>query len=185
VFWLRPSDIAFDQRVPDGIAQVMFETQRYYQAELGKTIALNDPIVEVVVGEHNRTWYETTPIGGDSHWYPTLNMVDELTRRFNLPGSGLYVGEISAQGANQGGGARTGFVHLTLMDVDGAAGLSGNMNRWYGGMVHELGHALGLPDSTSTDGTPMSASFYSYPNTHFTQAQQNSMLSGPRASFLL
>ncbi len=47
------------------------------------------------------------------------------------------------------------------------------MNRWYGGMVHELGHAFGLPDSSSTDGTPMSASFYNYPNTHFSQAQKN------------
>jgi len=24
------------------------------------------------------------------------------------------------------------------------------MNRWYGGVVHELGHAFGLPDATST-----------------------------------
>jgi hypothetical protein len=31
----------------------------------------------------------------------------------------------------------------------------------------------------------MSASFYSYPNTHFAQAQKDSMLSGPRATFLL
>ena len=58
------------------------------------------------------------------------------------------------------------------------------MNRWYGGMVHELGHALGLPDSTSTDGTPMSASFYNYPNTHFSQAQKDRILSGPYGSFL-
>ncbi len=58
------------------------------------------------------------------------------------------------------------------------------MNRWYGGMVHELGHGFGLPDSTSTDGTPMSASFYSYPNTHFSQAQKNAILAGPYGSFL-
>jgi hypothetical protein len=35
---------------------------------------------------------------------------------------------------------------------------------------------FGLPDSTSTDGTPMSASFYEYPNCHFSEAQKNSIL---------
>jgi hypothetical protein len=75
-------------------------------------------------------------------------------------------------------------VILCQHDADGAAGVNGDMNRWYGGMVHELGHALGLPDSTSTDGTPMSASFYSYPNTHFSAAQKTAILNGPYGSFL-
>ncbi len=50
-------------------------------------------------------------------------------------------------------------------------------------MVHELGHAFGLPDSTSTDGTPMSASFYSYPNVHFSESQKTGILNGPYGSF--
>lgn len=64
------------------------------------------------------------------------------------------------------------------------AGRGGNMNRWYGGMVHELGHAFGLPDSSSTDGTCMSASFYSYPNCVFSPAQKNGILNGPYANTL-
>jgi hypothetical protein len=83
-----------------------------------------------------------------------------------------------------GGGASSGWVLLSGHDADGGAGLNGAMNRWYGGMVHELGHGFGRPDSTSTDGTPMSASFYDYPNTHFSQAQTNSILAGPYGSFL-
>src|SRR6059036_3530417 len=58
------------------------------------------------------------------------------------------------------------------------------VNRWYGGMVHGLGHAFGLPDSAATDGTPMSASFCDYPNTHFNQSQKNQILNGPYGSFL-
>lgn len=50
-------------------------------------------------------------------------------------------------------------------------------------MVHELGQAFGLPDSPSTDGTPMSASFSSYPDTHFSQDQKNRVLAGPSGSF--
>jgi hypothetical protein len=96
----------------------------------------------------------------------------------------LNVGVISAEGEGAGGGGGNGWVILSGHDADGAAGINGAMNRWYGGMVHELGHALGLPDSTSTDGTPMSASFYSYPNTHFSQAQKDRIRNGPYGRFL-
>jgi hypothetical protein len=43
VFWLKPADAQYDQRYPDGIANVMRETQRYYRQELGRTFRLNTP----------------------------------------------------------------------------------------------------------------------------------------------
>ncbi|WP_027345215.1 RICIN domain-containing protein [Hamadaea tsunoensis] len=188
VFWLKPSDVAYDQRYPDGIAAVMREAQNYYRQELGKTFTLNSVVVEVVNGDHVRSWYENTPNGGDKYWWSVTNMQNELARKFalNNPDSRwLCVGEISAEGDGAGGGGSPGWVVLSGHDADGAAGVSGqSMNRWYGGMVHELGHAFGLPDAASTDGTPMSASFYSYPNTHFSQAQKNSILAGPYGTFL-
>ena len=49
---------------------------------------------------------------------------------------------------------------------------------------NELGHAFGLPDATHDDGTPMSGAFYNYPNTHFTAAQKQQILSGPYGSFV-
>ncbi|MFE9914696.1 cellulose-binding domain-containing protein [Micromonospora sp. NPDC005553] len=187
VYWLKPSDVAFDQRWPDGIATVMREAQRYYRQELGKTFTLNSPVVEVVNGDHVKSWYENTPNGSDRYWWSVFNMQQELMRKLNLRSPDnrwLNVGEISAEGPGAGGGGGNGWVILCQHDADGAAGVNGPMNRWHGGMVHELGHALGLPDSTSTDGTPMSASFYNYPNTHFSQAQKDRILSGPYGSFL-
>ncbi|KRD20925.1 MULTISPECIES: RICIN domain-containing protein [unclassified Streptomyces] len=188
VYWLKPSDVPFDQRYPDGIAKVMREAQRYYRQELGKTFKLNTTVVEVVNGDQPRSWYENTPNGGDRYWWAVTNMQNELARKFGLnnPDSRwLNVGEISAEGEGAGGGASPGWVVLSGHDADGAAGTSGqSMNRWYGGMVHELGHAFGLPDSSSTDGTPMSASFYDYPDTHFSQSQKNQILGGPYGSFL-
>ncbi|TDC66677.1 hypothetical protein [Streptomyces hainanensis] len=188
VFWLRPSDVANDQRYPDGIAGVMRESRRYYQQELGVTFTLNEPVVEVVAGNHPRSWYENTPNGGEEYWWVVFNMQQELMSRFGLvsPDSRwLCVGEISAekQGVSGGGGG-AGWVILSGHDADGAAGIGGNMNRWYGGMVHELGHALGLPDSSFTDGTPMSASFYDYPNCHFNQTQKNGIRNGRYGGFL-
>jgi hypothetical protein len=189
VFWLKPTDVAFDQRYPDGIANVMREAQRYYKQELGKTFTLNSTVVEVVNGEHNAQWYITTNCNtSDHYWCVVENMQAELMRRFGISGQDsrwLCVGEISAEEVGQsGGGGGPGWVILSGHDADGAAGLGGAMNRWYGGMVHELGHGFGLPDATSTDGTPMSASFYSYPNTHFNQSQKNAILSGPYGSLM-
>lgn len=187
VFYVHPSDVALDQRIPDGIAAVLTETQRYYKQELGVTFTLNDPVVEVVTGEQVRSWYENTPACGDKYWYTVCNMEAELQRRFGLQEPDprwINVGEISAEGDGAGGGGGSGWVILSEHDALGAAGLNGDMNRWYGGMVHEMGHALGLPDSSSTDGTPMSASFYSYPDTHFSAAQKSQILSGYYKSFL-
>ncbi|MFB9184216.1 cellulose-binding domain-containing protein [Dactylosporangium sucinum] len=189
VLWLKPTDVAFNQRYPDGIANVMREAQRYYQQELGKTFTLNTTVVEVVNGERDTNFYiNNNCTSADRYWCVVFNMQAELRRRLgiNNPDSRwLVVGEISAEDVGKsGGGASPGWVLLSGHDADGAAGVNGPMNRWYGGMVHELGHAFGLPDSTSTDGTPMSASFYSYPNTHFSQAQKNAILSGPYGSFL-
>lgn len=187
VYWLKPTDVAYDQRYPDGIASVVREAQRYYRQELGKTFTLNSVVVEVVNGDHPRSYYENTPACGEKYWWTVCNMQAELMRKFGLgaPDSRwINVGEISAEGDGAGGGGGNGWVILSGHDADGAAGINGPMNRWYGGMVHELGHAFGLPDSTSTDGTPMSASFYDYPNTHFSQAQKNAIMSGPYGSFL-
>jgi hypothetical protein len=186
-YWLKPTDVAYDQRYVDGIANVLREAQRYYRQELGKTFTLNNPVVEVVNGDHPRSWYENTPNGNECYWWVVFNMQQELLRKLALraPDSRwINVGEISAEAPCSGGGGGGGWVILSGHDADGAAGLNGSMNRWYGGMVHELGHAFGLPDSTSTDGTPMSASFYSYPNTHFSQAQKDRLLNGPYGSFL-
>jgi ricin-type beta-trefoil lectin protein len=187
VFWLRPSDVPFDQRYPDGISRVVVEAQNYYREELGKTFRLNTPVVEVIVGDQVKSWYENTPNGPERYWWSVFNMQNELKRKKGLgdpDNRWLNVGEISAEGPGAGGGGGNGWVILCQHDADGAAGIGGSMNRWYGGMVHELGHAFGLPDSTSTDGTPMSASFYDYPNTHFNQSQKTAILNGPYGSFL-
>ena len=187
VFWLKPTNVAYDQRYPDGIAAVLREAQRFFRQQLGKTFTLNNPVVEVVNGDHPRAWYENTPNGSECYWWVVFNMQQELLRKLSLraPDSRwINVGEISAEASCSGVGGGGGWVILSGHDADGAAGLQGSMNRWYGGMVHELGHAFGLPDSSSTDGTPMSASFYSYPNTHFSQAQKDRILAGPYGAFL-
>jgi len=187
IFWLRPSDVPFAQKYPDGIGKVMVEAQKYYKQELGKTFKLNEPIVETVVGEHVKTWYENTANGGEKYWWSVTNMQSELVRRFGLrnPDSRwMVVGEIMAEGDGAGGGGSPGWVILCQHDADGAVGIGGTMNRWYGGMVHELGHAFGLPDASSDDGTPMSGDFYNYPDTHFSESQKNSVLNGSQKSFL-
>jgi hypothetical protein len=179
VFYLRPTDVPFDQRFPDGIAAVVLEAQKYYLEQLGVTFQVNDPVVEVVDGDHDANWYTTTPGSdpNDDYWWPLEHAEAEVEEKFDLnrPDSRWkIIVEFSAEG-NGGGGS--GWVGLPKHDADGAAGLRNEpMSRWYGGMVHEMGHMFGLPDSSSTDGTPMSASFYDYPNCDFSESQKNQML---------
>jgi hypothetical protein len=189
VFWIKPTDVAYDQRYPNGITAVLQEAQRFFRQQLGKTFTLNNPVVEVVNGLHDTNWYITNNCtGSDHYWCVVANGQAELQQRFGLrnPDSRwLNVEEVSAEEAGKsGGGGSPGWVLLSGHDADGTAGINGPLNRWYGGMVHELGHAFGLPDATSTDGTCMSASLYSYPNCTFSQTQKNGILNGPYASFL-
>jgi len=132
VFWLKPTDVAYDQRYPDGITTVMYEAQRYYRQELGKTFKLNSVVVEVVNGDHDRNWYITNGCTtSDHYWCVVFNMQNELIRRLGLksPDSRLVnVGEISAEEVNQSGGG--GWALLSGPDADGAAGINGAMNRW-------------------------------------------------------
>jgi hypothetical protein len=107
---------------------------------------------------HDTNWYISNNCSGSDHYWCVVNNGQaELQQRFGLNSGDrrwLVVEEVSAEEVNQsGGGGGNGWVLLSGHDADGAAGVNGAMNRWYGGMVHELGHAFGLPDSTSTDGT--------------------------------
>lgn len=177
VFWLRPTDVPFSQAYPDGIGKVILEAQKYYLQELGKTFKVNDPIVETINGDHPASWYTNTVNGSDSYWYTVNNMEEEVKRKMGTRAKDsrwLVVSYVSATG---NGGGSPGNVSLTSHDADGAAGKrSEPMSRWYGGMVHEMGHLFGLPDSPGDDPTPMSADFYNYPDTHFSQAYKNQIL---------
>jgi hypothetical protein len=185
VFWVKPSDVLYDKRIPDGITDVMKETQRYYQQELGKTFRLNDPVVEIDSNSHTASWFYTNqPSGeGDKAYYAVFNGYEELQKKYGLdPQFGnrwVVVEEVSASSTtlDQQGAGGGGWVFMSKHEADGSAGLrSEPMTRWYGGMVHELGHAMGLPDASSTNGSPMSASFYSYPNCHFKDNEKTSLL---------
>jgi hypothetical protein len=182
VFWLIPDDVHYDENmyvnINIGMGRVMLEAQNYYQQELGVTFKLNIPIVEVVDGDHPTNWYETTPINGqEQKWWAGYNMRDEIMRKYNIAAPDprwKVVSYISAQGH---GGEIDGWVMLPKGDVEGAGGYSDEpMDRWVGGMVHELGHAFGLPDIYSSDGTPMSSSFYNYPDCHFSPEQKEILL---------
>lgn len=189
VWYLRPSDVPADQRYADGIAKVMAEAQRFYKQELGKTFRLDSPVVHVVEGQQPKSWYETNG-GGDPYFRAVNNMRTELEARFHPDPTTVNVGLISAENPGAGGGGGGGWVVLSGHDADGAAGTDADgeagIERWYGGMIHELGHAFGLPDSPSDDTTPMSGTgVYAYgPNIHFTQAQKDGILGGGYASIL-
>jgi hypothetical protein len=78
--------MSFDQSYPDGIAGVMRESQTFYKQQLGKTFTLNDPVVEVVDGQHDTNYYinNNCEPGGDRYACVIFNMQGELQQRFGL-----------------------------------------------------------------------------------------------------
>lgn len=191
VFYIRPTDVAENPKMATGITSVMRDAQKYFLEQCKFTFQLNEPVVEVVKGSHPRNWYETNPGGGsDEYWRAVYNARDDL---LNLVPSVKADGSrkrwkivyyIDAEGPGAGGGGGGGWVLLPKHDADGALGYPSQKARWVGGMSHELGHCFGLPDAASTDGTVMSASFYSWPNCTITPAMTNTMKNlGANAGF--
>ena len=86
VFWVKPSDVAYDKRFPEGIAKVVLEAQKYYLQELGKTFRLNNPIVEVDSNSRNAEWFYThqPSAEGDKAYYAAFNGYYELQKNHGL-----------------------------------------------------------------------------------------------------
>jgi hypothetical protein len=185
VFYIQPTDVAYNPKYVAGITSVMKSAQRYFMEQCKYTFKLSDPVVEVVKGTHPRSWYETNANDPDEYWWAVYNGREDLLKQVPSVKSDWnrsrwkIVFYIDAEGPQAGGGGGGGWVLLPKHDLDGALIYPRDTARWVGGMVHELGHAFGLPDAQSTDGTVMSASFYGWPNCVFTSAMANTMKNLP------
>lgn len=190
VFYIQPTDVTFNPKYVTGITSVMKSSQRYFMEQCKYTFKLNDPVVEVVKGLHPRSWYEKTANDPDEYWWAVYNGREDLLKQVPSINTDWnrsrwkIVFYIDAEGPQAGGGGGNGWVLLPKHDADGALIYPRDTARWVGGMVHELGHAFGLPDASSTDGTVMSASFYGWPKCTFTSSMTTTMKNlGDNAGF--
>ena len=190
VFYIHPNDVPLDSAFLKGIAKVMYSSQKYFLEQCKFTFKLNNPVCEIIKGTHPRSYYENTPNDPDRYWWAVFNAREDLLNQVSsIRNDGnrskwKVVFYIDAEGSGAGGGGGGGWVLLPKHDADGARGYPKDTARWCGGMCHELGHCFGLPDSRSTDGTVMSASFYGWPNCIFSTNHINTMKnSGANSGF--
>lgn len=182
--WFVPADVAFDEATVDAIRRAAYNTRSWYRAQMdGTTFTIDEDFpVEVVFGEHRRSWYESqpNPFGWDPIWNANYWVDMEVIERLSLVDwSPLYKVAIymSAEGA---GGASQGRLVIPQHDVDGIQDGTPNINRWWGGLAHELGHTFDLPDANGDDGTIMSGALYAYPGTYLSDTQTDDLLGSDR-----
>ncbi|MGF1595924.1 MAG: hypothetical protein ACFCVK_03185 [Acidimicrobiales bacterium] len=153
------------------IEQQSVRLQQFWFDQFGGTFRLPAEGVEIIYGEHEAAWYDTTVNGDDPRWYRLMNLrtevrailgmnADDTTTRLVVYPSARIDGRV---GANRYGEAWmdgdditciSGAVATTPYTVDFPADCLGTV-------AHELGHVYGL-DHRGDDDDCMQFGFYQY-----------------------
>lgn len=210
MIYLVPSDKSIRADYQSAIASAISELQRFYREQLGGyTFSLHSPIVEVYQTPHPTSFYST---GSNSYpggfWQSVLGDGFALTGGgFNDPNNRWIFYMDADQACGQYTGGTSGVVLVPANDLRGLTAQQNRpvcsnelpdpygLNRWIGGLGHELGHAFNLPHPPGcdqghcTDGdyaarSLMYLGYIFYPNTYLLDANKASLLNNGFFSIL-
>ena len=201
--YLVPSNRIVDQSVVESIEVAAMEVREWYATQMGNgsTFALHDPVVQVIQSAHGDEWYsagceDTEPW---CFWYRVKDDAKALAGvRFN-DAEYVWVIYVDAEPAcGQSAGATAGgVVILPRHDLEGITGATGvqyqcgevetrGVDRWIGGLAHELGHAFGLPHPPACEDRSvftrcpadclMFTGYVNYPNTYLLDSNRHQLL---------
>jgi hypothetical protein len=164
------ADQLFTESQSQDIHDQALAFQQYWYEQLGVTFFLNEPVVDVVMADHDSAWYIETPDGihGDDRWYRLGNIKTEVYNKLGIQDfdpqhrvvNYPIVRSDGRVGANFGGAWMDGD-DMTCMS--GATGTypydDNNPAHCLGHAAHEFGHILGL-DHEGPDTDCMQFGFY-------------------------
>lgn len=149
------NDQPFAESQRQDIENQAFAFQQYWYEQLGTTFHLSEPVVDVIMADHDSNWYITTPDGihSDDRWYRLGNIKTEVYSKLGIvdfdPDHRVVnypiVRSDGRVGGNFGGAWMDGD-DMTCMS--GATGSypygDANDAHCLGHAAHEFGHVLSL-----------------------------------------
>ena len=210
--YLVPSDRTVRQEYLAGMEAAARSLRAWYAAQLatGRTFNVTWPVVRVVQLPHNADYYSShINANGDLFSRFWNNVLDDAFPRtgggFNDPQNvWAYYIDANPKCGQCGGCGTSGVLVVPANDLRGLAGLADQnvspcpnegvdrspVNRWIGGLGHELGHAFGLPHPPGCDqglpscdgGALMWSGYGAYPNTYLRTDEKNTIRNSPYLS---
>ena len=149
------------------------------------TFRLNNPIVEVLYSEHTASWFSANNgsiSGTDPFYFFFFNTFTEMMALLgNDWNTSTYVYTVYVDAPGQTGAGATGMAFLPEHDLKGLIGESNEpVDRWIGGLGHELGHGFGLPHppdgSTYWNSAIMGFGYITFPDAILTPSDKEMLL---------
>ncbi len=154
VVYFVERDEDFDPESLELIAQQADRLQQFWYDQFGGTFFLSADGVEVIYGDHDAAWYDTTANGDDPRWYRLMNMRGEVTDKLQLDPADHSVRLIAYPSGRIDGRVAANRYGGAWMDGDDVGCNDGGVTstpytlnypaNCLATVAHELGHIYGL-----------------------------------------
>lgn len=149
IIYLVSSDRMVNDEYLAGMNRAALSVQNFYKKELnGLTFQLNNPIVEILKSDKKASYFYSNPCGNYPENWGYLNAFNEVSRLLGAKyNDDNYTWVIYSDGPGDKGRGGSGVCVMPEDDLKGLIGkhpTQPDINRWIGGLAHELGHAFGL-----------------------------------------